>query len=375
MSQRVIISVISDLATDQRVQRAASALHNAGYDVTVVCRKLKSSLPLPALPYKVHRFKLWKEKGMLFYLHYNLKLFSFLLKNDVDILLSNDLDTLLPNFLISRIRKRKLVYDSHEYFTAVPELIYRPFKQKMWLLLESVMLPRLKNMYTVNKSIATIYKNLYRIEPKVIRNVPVLHETLPQSKQVLRKELKLPLDKKIFILQGSGINIQRGVEEAAEAISLFTDYLLLIAGSGDVIPLLKQKVKSKGWSDKVIFADRMPPSQLRRYTAAADVGLSLDKDTNLNYRYSLPNKIFDYIHAGIPVLASHLPEISNIVRKYNIGMIVHSHEPAEIAQCMQSMMNDDAQYQRWISNAAIAAKELNWNEEQKVLLNLFQNLE
>ena len=88
--------------------------------------------------------------------------------------MSNDLDTLLPNFFISKMRKTKLIYDSHEYFTEVPELISRPFIQKIWKTLEGFMLPRLKNIYTVNESIASIYKNLYGINPKVIRNVPIL---------------------------------------------------------------------------------------------------------------------------------------------------------------------------------------------------------
>ncbi len=375
MSKRVIISVISDLVTDQRVHRAATTLHEAGYDVLVVAREMKSSLPLPPLPYKTIRFKLWREKGALFYAHYNLKLFFFLINSRANILLSNDLDTLLPNFIISRFRKTKLVYDSHEYFTEVPELISRPFIQKIWKTLESFMLPRLKNIYTVNESIATIYRNQYRVNVKVIRNVPILHEPLIQTKEELRKELSLPLDKKIFILQGAGINIQRGSEEAVEAIASVPNATLLIVGGGDVIPDLKLTVEQLHLEDKVIFKNKMPSSELRRHTAASDVGLSLDKDTNLNYRYSLPNKLFDYLHAGIPVIASNLPEVANVINKYEAGIIISSHQPGEIALCMNDMINNQQLYERLKKNTLIASQELNWQKEQQVLLNIFAEIE
>lgn len=375
MQNKVIVSVISDLVTDQRVHRAALTLHGSGFEVLVIGRVLKNSLPLPTLPYKIIRFKLWREKGALFYAHYNLKLFFFLLNNPADILLSNDLDTLLPNFLISRFRKIKLVYDSHEYFTEVPELTARPFIQKIWKTLEGFMLPRLKNIYTVNNSIALIYKDLYKINVKVVRNVPVLQKPLSQSKTELRKELELPLDKKIFVLQGSGINIQRGAEEAVQAITTVGNGILLIIGGGDVIPRLISMVQQLNLEHKVIFKNKMPSSELRKYTSASDAGLSLDKDTNLNYRYSLPNKLFDYFHAGIPVIASNLPEVASVINQYNAGIIIQSHQPEEIARCMNEMINDEQQYERLKKNSFTASRVLNWQKEEQTLLSIFSSLE
>jgi glycosyltransferase involved in cell wall biosynthesis len=282
---------------------------------------------------------------------------------------------LLPNYLVSKFRKTKLVYDSHEYFTEIPELISRPFVQNIWKRIESWILPRLKNMYTVNESIALIYKNQYRINPKVIRNIPLLSESIMRSKEELRKELNLPLDKKIFILQGSGINIQRGAEEAVQAISLVENGILLIIGGGDVIPELKMTVQKLHSEDKVIFKNKMPSSELRKYTEASDAGLSLDKDTNLNYRYSLPNKLFDYLHAGIPVIASNLPEVSHVINKYDVGMIINSHQPNDIAQCMNQMIDDKEGYERLKKNTLIAARDLNWQKEQLILLDIFASLE
>ena len=375
MRPQIIISVISDLVTDQRVHRAALTLQENGYDVLLVGRELKNSMPVQPQPYQTLRFKLRWEKGALFYASYNLKLFFFLMNNKAAILLSNDLDTLLANFLIAHFRKTKLVYDSHEYFTEVPELISRPLIQRIWKTIERFIFPKLKNVYTVNESIASIYKNKYCVNVKVIRNVPLLQEPLLQSKQEIRKELKLPLIKKIFILQGSGINIQRGAEEAVEAMRWVDNAVLLIVGSGDVIPQLKQMAQQLHLEEKVIFKSKMPASELRKYTLAADVGLSIDKDTNLNYRYSLPNKLFDYLHAGIPVIASSLTEVSAIINHYDVGIIASSHAPESIASCMNRMMNDEQQYEKFKINTFVAAKELNWQNERKILLNIFANLE
>ncbi len=375
MKKRVTISVISDLATDQRVHRAAIALHDSGYEVLVIGRKLRASLNLPALPYSTKRFKLLFEKGPLFYASFNLRLFFFLLTNKADILLSNDLDTLLPNFLISKLKNKKLVYDSHELFTEVPELVSRPLIQNVWKTLEGYLLPRLKNMYTVNTSIANIYNERYNINPKVIRNIPLAYEPITQSKTELRQTLGLPTDKTIFILQGAGINIDRGAEEAVDAIEKVAGGLLLIVGSGDVIEDLKRKVEKLVIGHKVIFQNKKPVVELRLYTTASDVGLSLDKDTNLNYRYSLPNKLFDYLHAGIPVIASNLPEVANIIDQYKVGLITKADNSTAIANCMNEMIIQKDEYNQWQLNTLIAAKELNWQKEKLILLNIFSTLE
>ena len=190
--KRVIISVTSDLVTDQRVHRTASSLHNAGLTVILAGRQLKKSLPLAERTYKTVRFKLWFEKGALFYACYNIRLFFFLLFNKADVLVANDLDTLLPNYLASKLKGAELYYDSHEYFTEVPELVNRKGIQKTWKMIERFVFPKLKHVYTVNDAIATLYEKEYKVNVDVVRNIPAAF-----SKQIVpmtRKELGLPLD-------------------------------------------------------------------------------------------------------------------------------------------------------------------------------------
>ncbi|MDD4213411.1 MAG: glycosyltransferase [Bacteroidales bacterium] len=364
--KKVLVSVINDLVTDQRVHRTCKTLLLLGFNVTLIGRKKKNSLYLDNRTYKMLRFRMFFEKGFLFYFFYNIRLFFLLLFKKNHLLFSNDLDTLLPNFLVSKIKGIPLFYDSHEYFTGVPELIHRPFVQKIWKRLEKFIFPKLENIITVNDSIANLYKSEYNKELVVVRNIP---ETKTSMILKHKTELGLPDNKYIIILQGSGINIQRGSEEAVEAMKYIKNACLLIVGDGDVLPLLKNYVAENKMEDKVIFIPKQSPENLIHYTANADLGLSLDKDTNINYRFSLPNKLFDYIHAGIPVLASPLTEVKKIIEEFNIGCCIESHDPKHIAEKIEFMLTNTKNRENWEKNLKLAVAKLNWAEEQKKLIS------
>lgn len=363
--KKAIVSVINDLVTDQRVDRACRAIIKKGYKVTLVGRVLPQSLPMNDRPYATHRMRLFFSRGPAFYLEYQTRLFLFLLVRKSDLLWANDLDTLLPNFLITKFKNTELIYDSHELFCEVPELLANPKKRRIWKRLERWIFPKLDKVITVNQSIANIYGHEHEKHIKVIRNIP-LKRTLENAKS--KEELGLPTDKKIIILQGAGINIDRGSEEAVEAMQWVDNAILLIVGSGDVIEQLKQMRVDLGLEEKVMITGKVPYEQLAQYTQIADLGLSFDKDTNLNYRYSLPNKLFDYIHADVPVLVSNLVEIVRIVKDYQIGDVIDSHDPKHIANKIQKCFSNKKRYFSWTKNLKKAQKELSWEiEEQKIL--------
>ena len=360
--KKVIVSVTNDLSTDQRVNRHCEALVDMGFDVLLVGRKLKNSVPLTKRRYACTRMNLLFSKGALFYAEYNFRLFLFLLFRRFAFLLSNDLDTLLPNFLVARLKSKPIVYDSHEFYTGVPELQSRPAIQKIWTKIESFIFPKLKHVITVNQSIAKLYTDLYGNSLAVVRNVP-FRKTLPH---VTKKEMALPEEKKIILMQGAGINVDRGAEEIIEALRLLNSesILFLIVGSGDVISLLKEMVKKYKMEDKVVFTGKVPMDHLIRYTVLADMGVTLDKDTNVNYRYSLPNKLFDYIQCGVPVLASDLVEIRAIIEQYQVGEIVSNMEPSYLSQKMANFLNNESKLAEYKRNALKAAEELCWEKEK-----------
>lgn len=312
------------------------------------------------------------SKGPLFYMEYNFRLFLFLIFHRFDFLLSNDLDTLLPNYLVSRLKSKPLVYDSHEFYTGVPELVGRPAVQKIWTGIEKFIFPKLKYVITVNSSIAKLYTHLYGNEIAIVRNVP-FKKVLPE---VTKKEMNLPEGKKIILMQGAGINVDRGAEEIIEALRNLSseNFIFLIVGSGDVIFILKEMVAKYKMEDKVIFTGKVPMDQLIRYTVLADVGITMDKDTNVNYRYSLPNKLFDYIQCGIPVLASDLVEIRAIVEKYEIGEIVSNLEPSYLSKKMADFLNNESKLAGYKKNALKAAEELCWEKEKIKFEQLIANV-
>lgn len=369
--QRIIISVTNDLVTDQRVKKICETLQATGYDITLIGRKLPESLPLNR-NYKTIRMKLLFNKKFLFYAEYNIRLFFKLLFLKKDVLLANDLDTLLPNYLISKMFSKKLVYDSHELFTEVSELISRPKIRNVWLGIENYIFPKLKNVYTVNDEIAKFYSHKYKIPVKVIQNIaPKLRNH--NIDVALAKRIKG--EKKMLILQGSGINMDRGAEEAVAMMQYLENTVLYIIGGGDVFGQLKDLVGKLNLNDKVFILDKIPYEDLMEYTKIADLGLSLDKGSNLNYEYSLPNKVFDYIQSNIPLLVSNRKIIADLVRKNNIGYITKTHNPKELAETVKKILSNEKQINIWKKNLLKIAEIYTWEMESKKLKQIFTNLQ
>lgn len=361
-----IVSVINDLVTDARVNKTCLVLLECGFNVVLIGRELPHSLPVPDWPFKSVRMRLLFKKGPLFYIFFNFRLFFKLLFLKSDLVYANDLDTLLPNYLISKIKRIPLIYDSHELFCEVPELQNSYLKRKFWLALERKIVSKLKYTVTVNESIADVLFTQYQVPFTVVRNIA--HVDL-EFKPKTRSELNLPLNKKIVLLQGAGINIDRGAEELIEAMRYVNGVLLLIIGSGDVWEILKQKITEFNLNEKVQLIEKLPKTQLMHYTYNADLGLSIDKNTNLNYFFSLPNKIFDYIHAGVPILASRLPEIEKVITQYAIGSFIENHEPSHIAEKINAILNSE-NYLDYKKNTHKAKLDLNWDTEKQKLMHL-----
>ena len=367
--KRAILSVTNDLYTDPRVDKVALFLTRKGVDVTLVGRCYGDSPILAKRLYKTKRLRLLFRRGWIFYAEYNLRLFFYLLFKRCDILIANDLDTLLPNYLVSKWRRKKLVYDSHEYFCGELSVVNNPVSHKVWSAIERFCFPKLKTVITVSQSIVDQYEKEYGIRPYLVRNIPPAGNSFTVT--ATRESLGMPTDKPVLLLQGAGINEGRGGEEIVQSMQYLPDYHLFIVGEGTVVPQLKQMTKEMNLQDRITFVPRQTPDKLFNYTSLADIGMAIDTDISANLRFSLPNKIFEYIKAGTPMVVSDLVERARIVRQYNVGVVAEKVTPEAIAQAVKQLA-EPTRLAECRENCKIAAQELTWENEEKVLEEVYR---
>ena len=366
--KKITVSVITDLATDQRVIRICTSLQNMGFTVHVIARQLRHSLPLEKYPFTATRLRCYFTKGTMQYAEFMTNLFFQLLFTQTDYFLANDLDTLLPNFLISKLKKKYLFYDTHEYFTGVPELAHSPLKKKIWKKLEDWLFPRLKTVYTVNESVRNEYQKEYNLPIDVVRNVPVTKHITPAP---LPDNWK---GKIILLAQGAGLNEGRSCLEMIDALPLLDDrFQLVFIGGGTRWEALKQRRKELALEHRIDMMERMLPSLLKTYTPLAHLGISLDSFIDKNCLYNLPNKVFDYIQAGVPIFATAIPEIKRIVEEYGCGICITDTSPNAIAAKVTALFADAGYYDLLKANTKMAAKELCWEKEEEKLRAIYQS--
>lgn len=358
-NRKIIVSVSNDLSNDQRVHRVCTSLQEFGFEVCLTGRKLRKS-PIISRDYKTKRFHLLFNKGILFYACLNARLFWYAIFHKYDIILSNDLDTLSGLAFANLFKRKKLIYDSHELFTEVPELQNKTLKKKVWLKLEALFIKKAKAHYTVCQPIADYYNELYKIDMKVVRNLPFSSQ-FPDDYE--KRE-------NILIYQGA-LNKDRGIDLMIDAMQYIPDYKLLIAGKGDLEKELQNQVEELSLQDRVIFTGNLDFKELQKITKTAKIGFSLEQGTSLNYKYALPNKIFDYIQYGVPVLCSNLPEMSKIITDFKVGQSVNCKTGKELANIIAELISKPDLLTDYHKNCKDAAKELNWENEEQYLKKLF----
>lgn len=376
MGKRIVIAVISDLVTDQRVHKVSLTLQEAGYNVRLIGSRRRSSLPLAPRSYPAGRIRVLFQKKMFLYVEFNLRLFFLLLFSKADIFLGNDLDVMSAVWLAGAIRRKPVVYDTHEYWLGMPELNGRPLVKKFWQRIEAFIFPRLRYSYTICDSFRDLYFKDYGKTLGVVRNVPYRKVADIDVPLPAALEDRLPKDKFFLLFQGAGINPERGVEELTLAMHHLDPvrFHLVIIGGGDNWEAIVRLVGDNGLTDRITLIPKIPFEQLRSVTRRAHLGLSLDKPNNINHIYGLPNKIFDYLHSGVPVLVSRLVELEKIVNAYAVGDFIDSHEPTHIAEKIEAISRDPGTLERWKRNTVRVRDELNWEREGRVVVNIFEQV-
>lgn len=340
--------------------RICDSLAAKGFRVQLIGSRGRRSRPLPPGDYQQVRLFTFFRKGKLFYLEYNLRLFFYLLRQKADILVAIDLDTIVPVYHASALKGTKRVYDAHELFTEMKEVVSRKRIHRIWSWVERTYLPRFPLGYTVSGSIARYFAEKYGVNYAVIRNLPA------------GGPMVLPIShrKKHFLYQGA-VNEGRGFEALIPAMRK-VDAPLIIYGEGNYSAQCKALIRQYGVEDRVTMMGAVPPSALKTITQTAYAGINLVEPVGLNQIYSLANKFFDYIQAGIPQVTMAFPEYQQLNEKYGVAVLVSDLDPDNIASAMNKVWLDEVTYAEMSERCARAAAELRWEEEELTLLRFYQ---
>lgn len=279
----------------------------------------------------------------------------------MDCICAIDLDTILPCFFVSALHQSKRVYDAHELFCEMKEIVSRPGIYKMWKLVERFCVPKFKNGYTVNEPIADEFKKMYGHDYAVIRNVPLLTNTPVISK----------IEK--FILYQGAVNEGRCFETLIPAMAM-VNCKLVICGDGNFMEQAKLLAKQNGLTEKIIFKGNIPPSDLTTITAQAYIGINLVENNGLSNYYSLANKFFDYIHAGIPQLCVGYPAYEAINNIYSVALLTNDTSVEKVVTLLNNLLHNEVLYNELSANCIKARINLNWQLEEKALINFYAGI-
>lgn len=341
------MAVTNDLMTDRRVKRHAATLREAGYDVLLIGR---------------NDLKLKHRRHWQFYAEYNWRLLWRLLREGMDIVWANDTDTLPACWMAARLRRKKLVMDSHEIFPEVPELVDRHRVKRVWERIEDFLLPRCDANLTVCHSVADYYLRRYGVEMAVVRNI----SAKPRTEYPVADEGLLPASPLATLLYQGAVNKGRGVDWAIDALEMLTDCRLVVAGVGDLYDETRAYAEGKPWCDRIVFLGRLAPERLEALTPMARVGLVMLEDMGLNYHFSLPNRIGDFVAAGVPMVVSDLPEMAAVVRRFGVGEVIDKEKDKVqgLVEAVRRVMD-----RKWEdSDFDEARRDMDWQREKEKLL-------
>ncbi|MBN1922878.1 MAG: glycosyltransferase family 4 protein [Anaerolineae bacterium] len=377
----VVMLVLNPFTHDARVHKEAKTLAAAGHKVTVIAL-WRNGLPLTEIRDGYHiqrlrlRSQLWRGKilvPLIKYLEFVHGVVGITRQNRVTVFHAHDANTLPAAWLAAKLHKAALIYDAHELETgrnfgnSTLAGIYRRF----WALPEQLLIRKADAIITVCNGIADELVTRYGItRPTVVVNCPERYPAPPSNR--LREELSIPQHLRILLYVGT-IAKGRGLEVLLTATQRIPEVATVLLGDGPLLEKLQQQEKSDGLQ-RVYLPGKVPLEELPSYVASADIGITTIQATCRSYYYALPNKLFEYIHAGIPVIGSNLPEIANVIRSYEVGEVVDPNDLDAVTRSIRHFIEDSAWYEKAQDNTQRATEVYNWERESEKLLSLYERL-
>ena len=401
--QSIVFTVTNEICYDQRMQRICSTLAANGYTVTIigVKRSKNQALPIPPLygkSYQQRWITCYFRRGPLFYIEFNIRLFIVLSWLSYDYACAIDLDTVLPVLAATAIRRKKRVYDAHEFFTEMKEVRTRPLISAIWRTIERISLPHFRRGYTVNQNLSDLFYERLQIKYEVVRNLPAVEsddwidsnrkektsavlaeQPMKQSEKVsiftsnkLNKLINNQFKDKFIIYQGA-VNHGRGFETLIPAMQK-VNAPLLIVGTGNFRAEVESLIDQYNLSEKIFLHPPIPPAELKQLTPLAYFGITIFEPEGVNQYYSLANRFFDYMAAGIPQVCVNYPAYAEIVRQYPFALLINDIELDTLSTAMNNLLSDTVLYNSLKLVCPEATRNLNWEKESERLLAFYRSL-
>lgn len=367
----VVFALTGDVYQNSRALRQLRALRKLGCKVLVLSlgqtageSLLEEGISVRTLPHP-------QTSGPRFFWRVH-RLFSESADVSARVYHASDLYSLPAMWSVSHRHTGNLVYDARELYPHVAATVGRPWIRMFWSAIERFYIRGADAVFTVSESIADRLAKAYHIEP------PVVLHNIPPARQVKRSDkLQALVDAKpdtVIVLHQGQMRADRGCSILIDVMPHIHNAILVFLGNGPLKPVLVEKTNSMGLQDRVKFLPAVPPDELLAYTASADIGVTLLENTCLNHRFALPNKLFEYMMAGVPVLASDLPEIRNVIRSYDVGNVVDPSDPQALKRTLQDMIDDETARRRWAKNTSNALKDYSWERESERFLTRYKAL-
>lgn len=387
--KKISMFVWNNFVNDARVLREATALREAGYEVTINAKKerteraLKSAEQISDHIYVNRLFKLelpqniqkkFKSKIVNKHLPNALLMLKMMMlgrRQNADIYHAHDLNTLIQGVWCAkfRLKPKPLIYDSHEVQTSRTHYAFNKIYR-----IEKFLLRFTDQTIVENETRAAYHEELYHERPTAVHNYSEYYDIDELQAAPLKEQLGISSDEKLILYQG-GMQEGRGLFKLLEAFQDIHGAKLVMIGDGKERENLIQYHHTLKLEDKVVFLERVPYRLLRSYTKSADIGVQFLENTNFNHYSASSNKLFEYIMAHAPVIASKLPEIEAVVDGEEVGLTVLPGDTGAFTAALQRLIDDDALRNRLKENTKSAKMQYNWTREKEVLKKLYENIE
>ena len=362
----ICISFLGNIDYDSRTRNIYQTLKAQNYIVNVISFDWLTNNFNTQLG-EVTIYKLSKNfSSLLFYIKFSTLLLKRLINIKSAIYFAEDIYTLPIVTIFAKLKGAKVFYDCRELFGYLAGLKKRKILQFLLKIIERLFITHVDLIITTGELDSEFIEKEYGLTKTiVIRNLPKYYKPLKPIN--FCQLLNIPTEKKILLYQGVVLH-GRGLKYIFEALTELKNYVLIILGAGEELTYYKSLSKKLVIENQIYFLGKIKQNELLKYTAGADIGLSLIENLSLSYYYALPNKLFEYVMAEIPVLVSNLPQMEKVVNTYEIGLTVKDSNTEEIKNALKKL-EEETFYKKIKNNCKKASNDLNWENEVKKLLS------